>query len=262
MTIAKADLIRVPALIDNYIWMLHNPSSGAVAVIDPGDAKAVFKALDDRSLTPTEIINTHHHSDHTDGNAAVMEKYRIPLKAPFMETEPIRDITTVVKDGDEITIAGYKSHVFNAPGHTSSHVVYYLPDCFGDHGAAFVGDTLFSLGCGRVFGGTMEEMWSSLMTIRALPDDTIVCCGHEYSAANANYVESLNWNRPEVATRIAAIRTMRAEGKPTLPVRLGDEKMANPFLNCDAVDLATAMNMIDSDGTAVFTAIRKGKDNF
>ena len=264
MTVQAATLIRIPALEDNYIWMLHNPSSGELAVIDPGDPDAVFAELDKRGLSLTEVVNTHHHWDHTDGNAAMMEKFDIPLKAPRIEDEeePIENITTVVKDGDEITIAGYKAHVIATPGHTMSHVAFYLPDCFGDHGVAFVGDNLFSLGCGRVFEGTMDEMWASLQAIRALPEDTIICGGHEYSAANAVYVESLNWPRAAAADRIEEIRALRAKDEPTLPVRLGDEIAANPFLNCDADDLAQAMGMTGQNSNAVFTALREGKDNF
>lgn len=264
MTVAPAELIRVPALEDNYIWILRNPSSGAVAVVDPGDAAAVMTALKGRELNLTEIVNTHHHWDHTDGNAALMAEYQVPLTAPFLDDEdaPIPNITQIAHDGDTITIAGYTAHVIATPGHTMSHVAYYLPDCFGEHGLAFVGDNLFALGCGRVFEGTMDQMWASLKAIRALPDNTVICGGHEYSAANARYVESLNWPRPEAAERINAIRALRAEDKPTLPVRLGDEKQANPFLNCDAPDLAEAMGMSGQDEAAVFTALREGKDNF
>lgn len=261
---SPAELIRIPALEDNYMWMIRNPSSGEVAVIDPGDAEAVFAVLDERGLSLTEVINTHHHWDHTDGNEAVRERFDIPLKAPFLEDEeePIANITTITHGGDEITVAGYRAEVIATPGHTMSHVAFYLPDCFGDHGVAFVGDNLFSLGCGRVFEGTMAEMWSSLLAIRTLPDDTVICGGHEYSAGNALYVESLNWGRSEADARIAEIRSMRAKDMPTLPVRLGDEKRANPFLNCDAEDLAMAMGMRGADGEAVFTALREGKDEF
>ena len=254
----------IKAFNDNYIWIIHNPSSGAVAVVDPGDAEAVRAALDARGLRLTEVINTHHHWDHTDGNAEMMAYYDAPLTAPFLddEEEPIQNITHIVGHGDEIMIAGYKAEVIATPGHTMSHVAFYLPDCFGDHGAAFVGDNLFSLGCGRVFEGSMEEMWSSLLAIRALPDDTVICGGHEYSASNANYVESLNWGREDAAKRIRDIRDLRARDEPTLPVLLGDEKKANPFLNCDAADLAEAMGMPEASGAAVFTALREGKDNF
>lgn len=258
----QAEWIRIPALSDNYIWMLHNPSSGEVAIIDPAEAAPVIKALEDRGLTPTEIINTHHHFDHIGGNAELREKYNIPLTAPKAELARIPDITHAVSEGDRITIAGYPADVIATPGHTSGHVVFYLPDCLGGHGIAFVGDNLFSLGCGRVFEGSMDEMWSSLCKIRDLPDDTIICGGHEYSAANADYVEHLNWPRPAANARIAEIRALRAEGIPTLPVRLGDEKDANPFLNCHTSDLAEALGVSGQDGTAVFTCLREGKDKF
>ena len=124
-----------------------------------------------------------------------MERYGIPLTAPASETARIENITHAVAEGDEITIAGYTAHVYATPGHTNGHVIFHLPDCFGDHGLGLLGDTLFALGCGRVFEGSMAEMWSSMLKIKALPDNTVLACGHEYSAANARYVESLGWAR-------------------------------------------------------------------
>lgn len=258
----NANLIRIPALSDNYIWMLHNPSSGAVAVIDPAEASKVINALDEHQLELTEIINTHHHFDHTDGNAELQEKYNIPLTAPASEVSRIDNITTKVSQGDRITIAGYQAEVIETPGHTNGHVAFYLADCFGDHGLVFVGDNLFSLGCGRVFEGTMDQMWSSLKAIRALPDNTVVCGGHEYSAANARYVESLGWDCPEADKRIAEIDALRAKGEATLPVRLGDEKAANPFLCCDDEKLAQALGVAGKPANQVFAALREGKDRF
>jgi hydroxyacylglutathione hydrolase len=257
-----AECIRIPALDDNYIWMLHNPSSHELAIIDPGEADPVFSELKRRGLTPTEIVNTHHHGDHIGGNTALRERFGIPLTAPASETARIADITRPVHGGDTITIAGYKAQVIETPGHTTGHVTFYLGDCFGDHGIAFVGDTLFSMGCGRVFEGSMEEMWTSLAAIRALPDQTLIACGHEYSAANARYVESLDWATAQSDARCAEIHALRAENIPTLPVLLGTEKMANPFLNCDREDLAYLFGLDPGDPAAVFTALRQGKDNF
>ena len=259
----SAQWYRIPALKDNYIWMLHNPSSGALAIVDPGETDAVMAALTEYNLTPTEIINTHHHADHTDGNAALRAAFDLPLMAPQSEHARIADITTAVQDGDQVTIAGYDAIVIETPGHTTGHVAFYIPDIGHDHGIAFVGDTLFSMGCGRVFEGTMPEMWASLSALKALPDNTLICAGHEYSAANAAYVASLNWPRAEANDRMAAITALRAEGQPTLPVMLGVEKAANPFLNCDASDLKTAMGMAaDTDAAEVFSALRTGKDQF
>jgi hydroxyacylglutathione hydrolase len=260
MTIAN--LHRIPALDDNYIWMLHHSSSDALAVIDPGDGKAVTDALEELGLEPTEIINTHHHADHTAGNTELIDRYGIPLTAPASETARIDGITHAVADGDTITIAGYQARVFATPGHTTGHVGFFLPDCFGDHGLGLLGDTLFVLGCGRVFEGSMEQMWQSMLTIRDLPDDTVLACGHEYSAANARYVESLSWERDNLSERIAEIHNLRAENKPTLPTLLAAEKSTNPFLNCDDEGLAAVFSLDSSDPVAVFTALRQGKDNF
>ena len=257
-----AECIRVPALSDNYIWMLRNPSSNEVAIVDPGDAGAVLAALDEHGLVPTDIVNTHHHSDHTDGNRELMERYGIPLTAPGAETARIDNIAQAVGHGDRITVAGYGARVIDTPGHTTGHVAFHLPDCFGDHGLALVGDTLFSLGCGRVFEGSMEQMWASLLALRELPDDTLVACGHEYSEGNARYVESLGWKRDDAIDRCKEIHSLRSKGEPTVPVDLGTEKKANPFLNCDRDDLAEALGMRGQDPVAVFTALRKGKDSF
>lgn len=260
MTVAR--LIRVPALDDNYIWMLHDPSSDALAVIDPGDADAVINALEQEGLTPTEIINTHHHGDHTAGNAALMERYGIPLTAPASETARIDNITHAVADSDVITIAGYEARVFATPGHTTGHVGFFLPDCFGDHGLGLLGDALFALGCGRVFEGSMEEMWHSMLAIRNMPETTVLACGHEYTAANARYVESLGWGGEAVTARIAEIRAMRDADKPTLPTVMGTEMATNPFLRCDDEALAAVFGMDARDPVAVFTALREGKDQF
>ena len=257
-----AECIRVPALSDNYIWLLCNPSSNEVAVIDPGDLDATLAALDERGLVPTEIVNTHHHSDHIAGNSGLLERHNIPLTAPAAETARIEGITRAVSHGDRVEIAGYGAQVIETPGHTTGHVAFFLEDCFGDHGLALVGDTLFSLGCGRVFEGSMEQMWGSMLALRALPDSTIIACGHEYSEGNARYVESLEWPREEALRRCAEIHALHAKGEPTLPVALGVEKRANPFMNCDSDDLASAFGLDAKDPVAVFTALRKGKDNF
>ena len=256
------ELIRVAALDDNYIWLLHNPSSHALAVVDPGESQAVIDAATARDLTPTEIINTHHHADHTAGNDALMERYGIPLMAPASETARIDTITTAVDHGDEVNIAGFTARVFATPGHTSGHIGFFLPGFFGNHGLGLIGDTLFALGCGRVFEGTMAEMWDSMLAIRSLPETTILACGHEYSAANARYVESLGWAREGVAARIAEINALRAKDEPTLPTLLATEKQTNPFLNCDADDLAQVFGLDARDPVAVFTALRRGKDSF
>ena len=264
MTVSTpAQWYRIPALKDNYIWMLENPSNGALAIIDPGETEAVMAALDAHGLTPTEIINTHHHADHTDGNQALRDAFDLPLMAPASEQSRIANISHPVKHGDHVKIAGYDAYVIETPGHTTGHIAFHLPDIGGDHGIAFVGDTLFSMGCGRVFEGSMAEMWDSLAALRDLPDNTLICAGHEYSAANADYVASLNWGRSAANHRMAEIKALRAKNQPTLPVMLGVEKQANPFLNCDQPDLINALGLAsDTNPADVFAALRTGKDQF
>lgn len=257
-----AALHRVPILSDNYTWILVNTSSGKTAVIDPGESKPVIAYCQAAGLTPTEIINTHHHKDHIGGNGRVCKKFSAPLIAPAGETARIPHIDQTVADGDTIEIAGFPTQVFATPGHTTGHVAFYLPDCFGDASLAFVGDTLFSLGCGRVSEGTMAEMWQSLSRVRALPDNTLICAGHEYTLGNANYGLSLGWDNLYLKKAAAEIKQKRGKNQPTLPFWLGDDKRANPFLNCDDGGLAQALAMQTSDAVAVFTALRKGKDNF
>lgn len=261
-----AELIRIPALNDNYIWLLRNPSSQALAVIDPGDAKPVLKWLDENDAILTEVINTHHHGDHIDGNTSLMKHYNIGLTAPASETTRIADISIMVKEGDNITIAGYEAYVMETPGHTTGHVVYYLPNCFGDHGLLIAGDTLFSMGCGRVFEGSMNDMWSSLSKLRDLPDNTLVCCGHEYTASNARYVAQLGWNPSGLASQLETIETKTNNNEPTVPFSLGVEKVTNPFLNADDPLLAKALAANISgqaiNPTEVFTVLRQGKDGF
>ena len=257
-----AQVYRIPAFNDNYIWMLHNPLTKALAVIDPGEAEPVLAALKEHNLTPTEIVNTHHHGDHIGGNEVLRERFDIPVMAPASEESRIANITTPVRHGDRVTIAGYDAEVIETPGHTTGHVAFHLPDCGDGHGVAFVGDTLFSMGCGRVFEGTMAQMWASLSALRALPDQTLICAGHEYSASNAKYVASLNWPRAAANAHMEAIHALRAKDEPTLPVMLKVEKDANPFLNCDADDLQQAMGMAGADPADVFAALRGGKDAF
>ena len=260
MTLNKPQLIRIPALEDNYVWVLHNPDQNLVAVIDPAEPEPVIDALNQHGLALDQIVNTHHHHDHIGGNDALRQKYGIPIFAPRLpeDEEPIQNISTITKGGDTIEIAGYNAQIIATPGHTLNHVTYFLPDCE----IAFVGDNLFPLGCGRVFEGTMEQMWQTLSTIKALPDDTTICAGHEYAAANADFAQKLKWQNFATNDRIFALRDLRAKGQATLPMRLGDEKNANPFLNCDNPSLATAIGREEQPPHEIFAVLRHAKDEF
>ena len=259
---SQTHLHRIPALADNYIWILHHASSNQVAIVDPGDAQVVIDTIEANHLVPSVIINTHYHSDHIAGNAELLARYNIPLIAPQAEAHKIPNVTTTVSDGDVIDVVGYQTKVIATPGHTHGHVAYYMPDYMDGQGIAFVGDTLFSLGCGRVFEGTMQEMWESLKALRNFKPTTLLCCGHEYSSGNARYVESLNWERKEAIERIAEIQSQSRQGLATVPTTLMSEQAANPFLNCDTADLAACFGLSPQDDVEVFTALRQGKDRF
>jgi len=173
----------IKALSDNYIYLLRNESKNITTVIDPGESEPVLEYLNQKGWHLDEIINTHHHNDHIGGNYKLKEIYKSKLIAPLYDRHRIEDIDTFISDNDEIDIAGVKTKVIHTPGHTLGHICLYLED----EKCLFSGDTLFYLGCGRVFEGSMTQMWSSLLKLRSLPDDTLVYCGHEYTLSNANF---------------------------------------------------------------------------
>ncbi len=260
MDASNLGLYQIPERKYKYSWILHNPQAAAVAVIDPGDFGAVEAALSDYGLAPTQIINTHHHNDHINGNGDLLARNDIPLVAPASESSRIANISHGVQHGDCIKIAGYEAEVIKTPGHTSGHVAFYIK-AWGD-GLVFVGDNLFPLGCGRVFEGSMADMWSTLSRLRSLPAGTLICSGHEYGLSNAAFAASLNWRRPSVLDRIALIKDMTARGQPTSPSLLSLECETNPFLNVDAADLQSALGLSGAPPLEVFTKLRQLKDSF
>lgn len=223
-------LRALPALRDNYIWMLAEPASGTALVVDPGEAAPVLRALESDGLSLTTILLTHHHADHIGGTAE--------LKALFPDATiyaPVDDriqlAATRVGDADAIEIPAPAARfgVIEVHGHTRSHIAYH------GEGLLFCGDTLFSLGCGRMFEGTPDEMLASLDRLAGLPGDTRVCCGHEYTLANANFAISVEPDNAALQSRMDDARAQRERGEPTLPARLADERAANPFLRVEAI---------------------------
>lgn len=252
------DIVLVPALSDNYVYLLHDAASGATAVVDPGEVAPVEAALAARGWTLTHILNTHHHADHIDGNEALKAKYGAILVGPTAEKARIPDMDVTVGEGDTYDFAGHVAQVFDTPGHTTGHIALY----FADSDALFSGDTLFALGCGRMFEGTPELFWESLLKLRGLPDATKVYCGHEYTASNAKFALSIDGGNAALKARSAEIDQLRAAGKPTVPSLLGQEKKINPFLRADDPAIAAAVGKPGADPVAVFAAVRKGKDTF
>lgn len=255
---AALDVTLLPALSDNYIYLVREPEAGTVAVVDPATAEPVVAALDARGWGLDLILNTHHHGDHIGGNAALKGRYGATVVAPRADRHRIATLDVAVGEGDVVAVGRQSAQVLETPGHTSGHVAYW----FADAGALFCGDTLFSLGCGRLFEGTPGQMWQSLCKLRALSDEARIYCGHEYTQANARFavtVDPANATLRQMAGRIDALR---ARGEPTIPSRLGDEKAANPFLRADAADLQTALGMTGADPVAVFAEVRGRKDRF
>ena len=248
----------INALSDNYIYLLRNEQKNLTSVIDPGEAEPVIKFLNDENWHLDEIINTHHHNDHIGGNDKLLSVYKSKLIAPSYEKNRISNVDIFVSDNENVNIAGVSTNVIHTPGHTLGHVCFYMPK----EKCLFSGDTLFYLGCGRVFEGTIGQMWLSLVKLKSLPDETTVYCGHEYTLSNmkfANYIES---NNPLLNKVSLDIKNKREKGLPTIPFNLGIEKKINPFLRADDDDFIQSVGLRTNNASESFGKIRLKKDNF
>jgi len=224
------EVVLFPCLSDNYGFLLHDPISGATAAIDTPDAKEIAKQCESRDWTLTEIWNTHWHPDHAGGNVALKRRYNCRVKGPEQDAIPARDET--LNGGDKFDFAGHSVEIIHTPGHTDEHIVYYIPSAK----LAFVGDTIFTLGCGRLFEGDAEQMWASLSKIMALPDETKLYCAHEYTLSNAKFAISVEPENAALLTAISDAKTKRAAGQPTVPTTVAVEKFANPFVTAGSAD--------------------------
>lgn len=252
------DVILVPALQDNYVYLLREPATGTVAVVDPAEAAPVRAALDGRGWGLDLILNTHHHGDHIGGNADLKSFYGATIVGPAAETARIPDMDRTVAEGDTVAVGAETARVLETPGHTTGHIAF----AFEGARALFCGDTLFSLGCGRMFEGTPDQMWASLAKLRALPDETRLYCGHEYTEANARFARSIDPDNPALVAKAEAVAAARRAGAPTIPSVLGEEKAANPFLRADDPSLAAAVGRQGAAPAEVFAEIRRLKDRF
>lgn len=252
------DIRLIPVLSDNYVYLLRDGATGAVAVVDPGEAEPVAMVLDELGWRLSQILNTHHHADHVAGNEDLRRLSQAPVIGPEADRHRIPTLDQGVGEGDTVRVGSRTAKVIAVPGHTSGHIAFW----FEADSALFCGDTLFSLGCGRLFEGTPAQMWDSLLKLRALPDETRLYCGHEYTAGNARFALSLDPDNPALQARAAEVERQRLAGKPTLPVTLGAEKRANPFLRADDPALAARLGMAGADPVAVFAETRRRKDTF
>ena len=252
------DIHQIPVLNDNYVYLIRDQSSGHVGVVDPAVAEPVLKQADELGWTITHIFNTHHHGDHTGANLEIKSKTNCTIVGPGHDRDRIPGIDIEVNDGDAFAFGDNVANVFFVPGHTRGHIAYW----FKESDALFCGDTLFSVGCGRVFEGTMEQMWSSLSRLRDLPPQTRVYCAHEYTQSNIKFADSIDPGNAALRAREAEVNMKRKAGVPTVPSLLGNEIAANPFLRADQPDLQQAIGMPGASPVEVFTEVRQRKDNF
>src|SRR6202167_6678804 len=222
-----------PCLKDNFGVLLHDPQSGATSSIDAPEAAPVEAALQKTGWRLTDILVTHHHADHTQGIGALKDHHKCRVVAPRNEAARIAHVDETVGEGDTVRVGALQGRVIETPGHTAGHISYFFP---ADK-LAFVGDTLFSIGCGRIIEGNPEMMWHSLVKLRNLPDDTQFYCGHEYTAANVRFAKTIEPDNARLAARAAEVTKLRADGKPTIPATIGAEKAENPFLRADSPDV-------------------------
>src|SRR6185312_13822543 len=236
------EIVAVPAFSDNYLWLVHDEASGETAVVDPGDAAPVLAEAERRGWTITQVWNTHWHPDHTGGNLAIKEATGARISGPASETIPGRDVA--LKEDDKIRLGDHVGRVIEVPGHTSGHIALI----FDDDGVAFVGDTLFAMGCGRLFEGTPKQMYRSLQRLTRLPDDTRLYCAHEYTLSNAKFAAHAMPEDAAIEGRLARIKQLRDSGEMTLPTTVKQERETNPFVRATNVD--------------EFARLRREKDSF
>lgn len=255
---ADLDIHVIPVLSDNYVYLIHDPESGTCAAVDPAVAQPVLEAVGRVGWKLDRILCTHHHADHVGGVVEIKTATGCTVIGAAADARRIPGIDVTVKEGDTVALGAHAARVIETPGHTSGHIAYW----FEEARALFCGDTLFSLGCGRLFEGTPAQMWKSLCKLRALPDDARVYCGHEYTNDNVAFAFSLDPDNPAIRRRADEALALGEAGRPTLPARLSDEKAANPFLRADQDALKEAVGLAGRDAVEVFAEIRRRKDDF
>jgi hydroxyacylglutathione hydrolase len=225
------EIVAVPVLTDNYVWLIHNPVTGETAAVDPSVDQPVLDAVAGKGWRLTQVLNTHWHPDHTGGNHGIQAATGAPITAPA-EAQRVSHVDHVVSEGDRMRVAGAEAVVWDIPAHTAGHIAYY----FEDEGMIFVGDTMFAMGCGRLFEGTAAQMYSNLQRIASLPGDVRIYCGHEYTLANARFALHAEPHNAAVAARLDEATSLRERGEITLPTTVAQERETNPFVRATDAD--------------------------
>jgi len=247
---------QFPCLDDNYGYLLHDPDSGETACIDTPDADAYLRAAAQRGWQITQIWNTHWHADHAGGNEAIKAATRCTVIAPAGEADKIPAVDRAVSHGDVVSLGDWEADVIDVSGHTNGHIAYHIPEAC----MAFVGDSLFALGCGRMFEGQPAQFWASLCRLKALPAQTMLYCAHEYTASNARFAVHADPDNAALASYAAEVFQRREHGKPTVPAPLARELATNPFLRAD--DPALQVRWGGGDAVQTFAALREAKNSF
>ena len=248
----------IPCLTDNYAYLLHDPAEGLSAVVDPSEAAPVKRALAGRGLKLTHILNTHHHIDHTGGNIALKQEFGAEVVGPEKDRARIPALDVGVGEGAPWEFGSHRVRILEIPAHTRAHVAFV----FEDENIAFTGDTLFAMGCGRLFEGTPQMMWASLSKLMQLKDETRLYCGHEYTQGNGRFALTVEPNNPALQARMREVDAARANGAPTIPSTTALEKKTNPFLRPDSPEIRKTLGMTQADNVAVFAELRRRKDDF
>jgi hydroxyacylglutathione hydrolase len=252
------DLVTIPCLSDNYAFLIHDPASGATAVVDVPEAAPILAALRQRGWTLSQILLTHHHADHIQGVAELRAATGAKVAGNAADAHRLPPLDTALIEGQTLQVGTESGTVIDVSGHTLGDIAFHFPAS----ALVFTADSLMACGCGRLFEGSGPQMWASLSKLARLPPETLVCSGHEYTASNARFALSLEPDNQALISRVAAIADARQNGQPTVPSRLSEELATNPFLRASSPQMKARLGLIEASDAAVFTEIRARKDRF
>ena len=252
------ELVTIPCLSDNYAFLLRDDASGQTLLVDVPEAAPIIAELAQRNWQVSHVLLTHHHPDHVQGLQALLDVHPAQVIGPAADAHRLPPLDLALGEGDPFAFAGEEATVYDVSGHTLGHIAVYFPTS----GIAFTADSLMALGCGRLFEGSPAQMWQSLSKLMRLPPDTIICSGHEYTAANARFALSIEPGNAHLVARAAKVDAARTENRPTVPSKLSDELATNPFLRPQSAEIRKRLEMANHSDSEVFAEIRRRKDTF